>query len=731
MQKKVFLISVLVIFCMLCGTRAVVVASQGLKNIKRISEAPTPWHISADRLSYEEKKGIYVADGHVVIKKDGQVLFADRAVYNRRSGIAKVWGNVRMEAGGDFVTGTRGVFNLKDQTGKLEQARVFIRDNHYFINGSSLEKLGQNTYVVKDCQVTTCDGDNPAWSFTASKVKVTIEGYATAKHVTFRIKDIPAMYFPYLIFPAKTKRQTGLLPPKAGYSSRNGLDVELPFFWAISEQYDATFYQRYMTERGYMQGIEFRYLQKDHSRGTLLFDILSDNKDKDMNDSDDVSLSPYARTNETRYWLRGRADQKLPFGMDARLDLDYVSDQDYLKEFTQSLFGFEARPNLVRKWGRPLEERYSRLRRSTLELNKFWEEFSLQATSSYYERPEHPDQNSTAQPLLGIHFNGVSQKLGTSPLFLDFSSDYNYVWRDFGDKGHQANFVPKLQMPLMLGQYLEFIPSVEYTYDVQWVDQLDGENSQDTNSAYKMGGRLASRFERIFKLSESGITKLRHSIWPVLTYEYRALRHQDTYNPWFSSITEQGKVNRIAFSLENYLDVKIEENKEHHYRQWASLNITQGYDVREDRKKNSPGGKRKPWEPLTANFRFQPLKYVDLYGVTKWDHYVHRFTETDVSLNLSLDRSGGRVDLFKVEYQNLMDEYKNISLWTDFYIALGFSAGGALRRALDEDVDISKAAWIRYEAQCWGVKFMAEKENEETKYMVFFELKGLGEIRAW
>ncbi len=732
LRERIPLLFLLVIFPLVffCP-RTALPDAKGLRNIRRTIEAPSPWHISADRLTYEEKKGLYVANGHVVIKKEGQILYADKAVYNKKSGLAKVWGNVRMETGGDFVTGTEGVFNLTEQTGMLKHARIFIRENHYYISGTTLEKLGQNTYLVKECKITTCDGDTPAWSFMASEVKVTVEGYGTAKHATFRIKDVPVLYFPYFLFPAKTKRQTGFLPPKAGYSSRNGLDIEVPFFWAISPQSDATFYERYMTKRGYMQGLELRYLQEDKSRGTVLFDILSDNKEKDMNDPDDISLSPYKRTNKTRYWLRGRADQNLPLGMDARVDLDYVSDQDYLKEFTGGLFGFEARPDLVRQWGRPLEERYSQLRRSALEINKFWEEFSLQATSSYYERPEHPDHDDTPQPFLGFYFNGVPQRLGNSLLFLEFSSDYNYLWRDFGDKGQQASFTPRIQLPLLLGRFLEFVPSLEYAYDIQWVDALGRDSYQDTNSAYKADMKLTTRFERIFKISGHSITKLRHSIWPTLTYEYRSLRHQDSYSQWFKPIVEEGKTNKVAFSLENYLDARIEGKKSTHYRQWASLIISQGYDIREDRKHLEPGEKRRPWDPLEVSFRLQPLKYIDLYGLTKWDYYEHRFSETDVSLRLNWDRSGGKADLIKLEYQNLQDEYKNISLWADINIAYGFSAGGALRRALDENVDISKALWVSYQAQCWGVKVMTEKENEDTKYMVFFELKGLGQIRAW
>ena len=127
----------------------------------------------------------------------------------------------------------------------------------------------------------------------------------------------------------------------------------------ISDQVDATLYQRYMSERGYMQGLEFRYLADEKSKGIFLFDILSDKiEEKNMDDPDELEISPFTRTNHTRYWLRGGADQNLPFGFSARLDTDYVSDQDYFREFQGSLLGYQGRPDLTRELGRSLEERY-------------------------------------------------------------------------------------------------------------------------------------------------------------------------------------------------------------------------------------------------------------------------------------------------------------------------------------------------------------------------------------
>jgi LPS-assembly protein len=305
-----------------------------------VGDQNAKWQITADKLSYDRDEGLYVAQGNVVIVRGGQVLKAKEARYNEKTGMVEATGDVVLEANGDVLKAEKAVFDLNSQTGKITKGRIFLHQNHYYISGEDMEKTGPNTYVVKSCNVTTCEGETPDWSITGSEVEVTLEGYGTVKNAVFRIRDLPAFYLPYTLFPAKSKRQSGALPPAAGYSSLNGAQVEVPIYWAISDQMDATFYEQYMSERGLMQGFEYRYVAEEDSKGDFLFDVLQDKiEEKNLSDPDQLNISPLPRTNETRYWLRSRTNQQLPLGVRAKLDTDYVSDADYLKEFYGSLFG--------------------------------------------------------------------------------------------------------------------------------------------------------------------------------------------------------------------------------------------------------------------------------------------------------------------------------------------------------------------------------------------------------
>jgi LPS-assembly protein len=697
----------------------------GLPSVKKsISEESKPWEISAKSLSYDREAEVYVAEGDVVITKGDVALHAQKAVYHRKTGQAEVSGGVRLESGGDTLTGDSGTFDLNTQTGSIMNGTLFLRENHYYISGARMEKLGDDTYLVKEARLTTCDGSKPDWTITGSEVKVTLESYGTIKDAAFRIREIPVFYSPYLIFPGKQKRQTGLLPPRLGYSSRNGLDTEIPFFWAISDQVDATLYERYLSQRGYMQGLELRYLEDKDSKGTFLGDILPrDQRKKDLDDSADLAVSPYPRNNDTRYWLRGRADQQLPGGLSLRFDGDYVSDQDYLREFETGLIGLEARPDLEQSFDRPVDERYAPFRQSAVRISQDRERYALQAASSFYENPIKPPNDTTPQPLMGLNFILPYAGMGGRPLFLAVGSEYDYIWRESGITGHNLWLSPELRAPMWLGPYLEFEPSFSAALNAELHDAGESDLKQVNESAYEVQLRLMTDIERVFDLNWGSVKKAKHRIWPILQYRYRDRQGTNGQSPWFNPIEEEGSLNQVSFSLENYLDGRIEDEKGNvRYHQWGLLTLTQPYDLDKV---------NRPFAPFSASMTLNPLTYLNFVGSAAWDHYKKEIESADASMALRYPRGGGRHDTYSLSYERLDNGSETLNLSAYLNLAYGFSVGGDLSRNLQAGEDVSNRTWLAYDSQCWGVRLALDRGQEVNTYMVYFRLRGLGEFKAW
>ncbi|HUU40245.1 MAG TPA: LPS assembly protein LptD [Desulfatiglandales bacterium] len=688
-----------------------------------------PWQISADRIINLTGDNSYLAEGSVVISRGDQVLTADKVTYNKVSGLAEAEGNVTLASAGDILKCDKGSFSLKEKTGHVLNGTLFLKTNHYYIHGKEISKTGPETYIVKDCRITSCDGDIPDWSITGSEVKVTLEGYGTVKHAVFFVRNAPVMYFPYIIFPAKKKRQTGLLPPSVGYSSRDGMDFELPFFWAISEHADATFYERYIYERGLKQGLEFRYITGVDSKGIFQFDIISDDREqKDMLSREDVEISPYPRDNATRYWLRGRSDQTFPFEIISRFDVDFVSDYDYLREFKEPSLGLESRSDLPEEFGRPIEEIQSPTRRSAWRISRSFQDYSLQALSSFYQRPEDPQEDTTAQPAAGLEFTALPKRMFNNRLYFTLDSDYGYIYRDSGQKGQRFSLSPAIGWPVWPLPALQVEPSIKYFIASQWLDEYQENEGEQTKETYELGLRVSTILERIFDIQEKHIKRIKHKFQPALSYTFRPYPDDQDYSPWFEPIDTLDRSNLISLSLDNYLDARSEDEKGNpSYYQIAKFSLTQGYNLDEVRKELAAWEKRRPFEPLSGSLSVTPYPMLDLSANANWNHYEHYISSWGFSLDLAIERGGAKQDIFSMDFVYDRENAKNLNYDLSINLSHGFSVGASGKRDLIVDYNIENSYWIDYQSQCWGMRLLYEDLDEDRRTMLTFRLLGLGE----
>ncbi|MEA3429382.1 MAG: LptA/OstA family protein, partial [Thermodesulfobacteriota bacterium] len=235
-----------------------------------------PWHISADEISFDKKTDQHVAKGNVAITKKNKRLTAAFVRFDHKTMEVLAVGHVTMTAGEDVLVGDRMEMDLEAEIGTVYNGTVFIKENHFYIKGDKIQKTGKDSYAVGKGSLTTCDGDYPAWKITGRNLKVTLEGYGFVDHAALWAKKIPVLYTPFLVFPVKLKRQSGLLPPQVVYSERKWEEYIQPFYWAINESSDATLYYHHIGRRGDKIGFEYRYVLDEKSKGTLMYDFLQD-----------------------------------------------------------------------------------------------------------------------------------------------------------------------------------------------------------------------------------------------------------------------------------------------------------------------------------------------------------------------------------------------------------------------------------------------------------------------
>ena len=237
-----------------------------------IRDPDQPWQVEADEINYDQNIDEVTATGNVLIYKGNIKLLADFVRFDHKNMMAYAEGEVVLTNGQDILSGTSMEMDLENQVGSVKDGYLFLKENNYHLTGDLIKKVGEKTYTIDDASLTTCDGENPDWKITGKDVKIKDDGGGTARHATIWARKMPVVYTPYFYYPARKNRQSGLLFPEGGISDRLGIYYNQPFFWAIDESSDATFYAQYMNSRGLRVGMEYRYYLDDWSKGTWMID---------------------------------------------------------------------------------------------------------------------------------------------------------------------------------------------------------------------------------------------------------------------------------------------------------------------------------------------------------------------------------------------------------------------------------------------------------------------------
>ncbi len=730
-------------------------------------EKPTDkilWHISALKATYHQKEDLYIAKGDVVITGGNTKLEADYAKFSNATKDILASGHVLLVSGSDTITCDKLRLNLATKLGTIYKGTVFIHENHFYLKGNKIEKTGKATYKSDTASITSCSGTNPDWKITGDNVKVTIEGYGYASNVTLWAKKVPVLYTPFFIFPGKTKRQTGLLVPKISFSDRKGFEYEQPLFFAISRNTDATLYTDYMAKRGLKLGLEYRYILNNGSKGAFFYDILHDRKTDDgtLATSDYSFKSTPKRTNRDRYWLRMKNDQKLGDNWKAKLDIDVVSDADYLHEFKDGFTGFNSTKKYFdHHFGRSIDDYDDTTRKNSLNINKTWANNSLNLTCNWYDNViarRLNQKDTTLQTLPSIEFYRAKQKTGKTAIYFDLASQYKDFYRKDTDtlliNGQRADFHPRISMPLMIKNYLSVEPSAGVRETIWYANDFrksSGEkDSFSHREIYDLDLKASTELSKIFNTNNGFAEKIKHEFIPKIEYLYIPNVRQNNL-PYFDSIDRIKKNNSITWTLINRLTSKqkipisvsdknndakekttssllrFSQNKNlnlkhaktsaYSYREFAWVKIYQSFDI--NRKED---GKYRPFSDIAADCEFSPSDYISLNADAAWSPYDNEFTSGNTGLNLKDSRG----DILYSEYRYSRSVRQSFYTRLDMVLIPGLNAWISYEKNIRDNKRIETTAGFILHKKCWALKISFDDKPDNRSFAFMIVLSGIG-----
>lgn len=729
-----------------------------------------PWEITADSLVHlKEPEGV-LAEGNVILlrPKDqdprSMVIRADWVRYDLERGTVKARGNVYVLSNRDQIAAESADLNLVTKTGTFAQATLFMAETNMYIQGEEVVKTGDFTYTLENGHATACktQGDNPPpWSFKSSSAQVTVDGMAHLTNVRMQVRDVPVLYTPYLAFPAKTKRESGLLLPEWSHSSRDGFGFVVPVFLNISPSMDATLYPGYLSERGIPYGAQFRYMLGANSHGTFMVSGLMDQLDETTDLASEYKHDGFIRQTDNRYWVRGKANHDFGDNLVGRLDLDLVSDQDYLQEFRNGALGYRTSNNLfLNDFGRDLGEETLAERESALQLVKSWSNMVVGGElrtrqnvasdirmvasdgDNLLEPGEYsilPQTTSSLQALPRLAFLGRAPLAGT-PLVASWDSEYVNYWRSEGLGAQRLDLHPRLTSALpraglvegrVTGGLRETMYQVEDHGNAVW-----NENRFQDRLGYDLTANLATTLIRDFDFRLGEATWLDHTIRPNLIYEY--VTRTDDFDVRRLSLDAEDTYdmrNWLTWQLNNYFGL----GGTGWSREAASFKVQQSYDLRDAAAVTAglPEADRN-WSDLRFDLEIRPrerwrLRYqtnLSMYGqhVSRYA-LLNQYTLPGGGPTLSADYRYLRHDTMRVPYfyTESGESIHDLEGRIDTPITDTLFASAYVNRSFSSNHTVESAVGLSYKPHCWMVQLEAARSADERRLLLIFSLDGIGQ----
>lgn len=667
------------------------------------------WRLRADRLLYDAHSRIYTAEGRVEIVQGDRRLTADWAQVHELTKIAHLKGKVVLVSGEDILSGQEGSFNLVTRAGEMQEARLFLKRNHFRLDSALIRKTGEQTFYAEKATITTCDADRPAWSFRARKINVKVEGVALSRGNTLRVGGKPVLYSPVLALPVLTRRQSGFLMPNLEFSNASGTILEMPVYWAISNHADATFYQNYLSKRGYMQGLDLRYRAPQGAAGDLRFIYLKDGR----GDTEFIN----------RYWLAGMVDQPLGSKVNMRLTLDHVSDRAFLERFNFGYLGLSRYSrDLLTNFGRQLEQEEVKTRVSTMVVSGNLNWANLTAFARSYQRLRS-DQAFPFNQAPGAHFATRTLPVKKLPLFVGLESSYGYFLQERGGSGHRFDFHPQAWVQAQPFSLLSFEGRAGFRETVFVVDDADPERRQGSSVSrelFDIKASLASSWYKDYATGKKG-ERYRHYLRPEVTYwnmpMYDPLR-LPYYNPfdwgWVERTSRNlpvregedplGGINALTYGFSsNLLKRGLSDQGQVLVRDLFWFRLLHGaffnnYHMGLD---GAPQPHRR-FSDILGEVEFYPFQRLTVGGEAALSPYEDGFTRAKIKF-IFFDNVTQKY--LNVNYLFIKNFANQITVTTYLNILPSFKTWFTVNHTFLFDNKLERRYGIILQRQCWGVAF--------------------------
>lgn len=305
-----------------------------------------PGFITADVLE-GRTDDVMEARGNVELRRSDSRILSDELSYRPLDDQVEARGNVRFLHGSSEFTGPFLQRNLTDMTGYFDRPsyRILrqirrkqserstapgvmntqndlpeVRLSEASGEAKRLDFLGENQLQLTKGTFSSCKPLQRDWYLQADSIHLDYDtDNGESKGSTLFFKDVPILALPTLSFPVSGNRRSGFLAPTFMSSSRDGLDLTVPYYLNLAPNYDLLVNARTIADRGTQLGGEMGYLSHNYN-GALRYEFLDDQK--------------YREGRQAYNWAH---TQNIGRGITSNIQWNGVSDGDYYTDLSTRL----------------------------------------------------------------------------------------------------------------------------------------------------------------------------------------------------------------------------------------------------------------------------------------------------------------------------------------------------------------------------------------------------------
>ncbi len=518
-------------------------------------------------------------------------------------------GDVIVDQGPRRLAGESLTFDLETKTGEVTNGKAFVDPDIYF-EGRTITKVGEETYRVAKGTLTSCTADSPGWSFRLTHAQIRLEGFARVRNATFRVKKLPLLYFPYILYPAKTERTSGFLFPNFGYSQLRGANLGLAYFQTLGNSADTTFFFDAYDNEFLGFGNEVRY---NPTPGTLgLFEAYG------IEDPIEDEVRWKISWNHT--------SENLPLGLRAVLSYQNFSDFNFFRDFERDFSRVSTRQI-----------------RSAGFLSGNWGQHSLNLLVEQNETFRSETSSVALRQLPEAEYRLRATQIWKLPLYIELLSSASYFSTERSGveaSWSRVDLAPQLSASLSTLPWLSAKLSVAervtwYSESVAEDGSVSGESLTRT-LASASANIVGPSFSRVFDMKAGKFGRFKHIIEPRWSYLRVDDFEDQSLVPLFDQVDRVRGADIFSWALVNRLLAKPQDEDLHGgAREILSFEINQSISLDKARPFPQGGGRTSSRGPMTARLRFNPGPDVRLETRVSYNTLFGRLNSTSLSGGLS------------------------------------------------------------------------------------------------